>query len=157
VKKETDDICLARFRVKISHFLATKSCNLFTILILFLSDFKINFVFIYFFSSQLQQDESSQPPPGARRQRNNSTNKNTNGLKLSFLCLVVSAFLLIFLFGAYTDSFHPIIDGIAGRLGYHDKVYAVVMDAGSTGSRVLAFEFHRGYLGGCHHTMIFNI
>jgi len=47
----------------------------------------------------------------------------------------------------YTDSFHPIIDGIAGQLGYHEKEYAVVIDAGSTGSRVLAYEFHRGYLG----------
>lgn len=48
----------------------------------------------------------------------------------------------------YTDSFHPIIDGLAGKLGYHEKLYAVVMDAGSTGSRVLAFEFHKGYLDG---------
>ncbi|XP_058061589.1 ectonucleoside triphosphate diphosphohydrolase 5 isoform X1 [Anopheles bellator] len=101
---------------------------------------------------KLQQQDSSertQPPAGARRKGGSGGAKSAgSNLRFSFICLVVSASLLIFLLGAYTDSFHPIIDGIAGRLGYHEKIYAVVIDAGSTGSRVLAFEFHHGYLDG---------
>uniref|UniRef100_A0A182QRL3 Ectonucleoside triphosphate diphosphohydrolase 5 n=1 Tax=Anopheles farauti TaxID=69004 RepID=A0A182QRL3_9DIPT len=100
----------------------------------------------------LQQQDSSertQPPAGARRKGTKSSGGVAgSNLRFSFICLVISASLLIFLLGAYTDSFHPIIDGIAGKLGYHEKIYAVVIDAGSTGSRVLAFEFHHGYLDG---------
>uniref|UniRef100_A0A6E8VZE2 Nucleoside phosphatase n=1 Tax=Anopheles coluzzii TaxID=1518534 RepID=A0A6E8VZE2_ANOCL len=102
---------------------------------------------------KLQQQDSSertQPPAGSRRKGGSKGGGGPGGsnLRFSFICLVVSASLLIFLLGAYTDSFHPIIDGIAGRLGYHEKIYAVVIDAGSTGSRVLAFEFHHGTLDG---------
>lgn len=97
----------------------------------------------------LQQQDSSErspAPAGARRKANSKV--AANNLRFSFICLVISASLLIFLLLAYTDSFHPIVDSIAGRLGYHEKIYTVVVDAGSTGSRVLAFEFHRGYLDG---------
>lgn len=48
----------------------------------------------------------------------------------------------------YADSLPPIIDGIAIKLGYEEKQFAVVIDAGSTGSRVLAYEFHLGYMDG---------
>lgn len=42
---------------------------------------------------------------------------------------------------------HKAVDHLAKSLGYHEPVYAVVIDAGSTGSRVLAFSFHKAYLG----------
>lgn len=71
-----------------------------------------------------------------------------NGLVFSFMCLVVSMSILILFFGFYSDSYFGIVDTIAGKFGYSDKQFAVVIDAGSTGSRVLAFEFHRGYLDG---------
>ncbi|CAO1300764.1 unnamed protein product [Diamesa serratosioi] len=71
-----------------------------------------------------------------------------SGLLFSFLCLVVTVAILIIFFGIYTDSLHPIVDTIFGQFGYSEKRFAVVIDAGSTGSRVLAFEFHKAYLDG---------
>lgn len=43
---------------------------------------------------------------------------------------------------------HPIVDTIATQLGYSEKQYGAIIDAGSTGSRVLAFQFHKSYLDG---------
>lgn len=42
---------------------------------------------------------------------------------------------------------HRAIDHVAKNFGYHKPVHAVVIDAGSTGSRVLAFTFHESYFG----------
>lgn len=88
-------------------------------------------------------------------------------LLISFICLMTCVFLLIVFFGEYfiwmtnclgalsyrvprlddVSGFyadvHPIIDSVATSLGYQNKQYAVVIDAGSTGSRVLAYEFHK--------------
>lgn len=54
--------------------------------------------------------------------------------------------------GVYVDNAldlgHTAVDQVAKKFGYHEPVYAVVIDAGSTGSRVLAFSFHKAYLGG---------
>lgn len=52
----------------------------------------------------------------------------------------------------YTDQIpwhlgHRAVDLVAKHFGYHKPVYAVVIDAGSTGSRVLAFSFHESYFG----------
>lgn len=58
--------------------------------------------------------------------------------------LYLSLFYLVF----YSKSLPPIIDKIASRLGYERKQFVVVIDAGSTGTRVLAYKFNLGYTNG---------
>lgn len=48
----------------------------------------------------------------------------------------------------YTESIHPIVDTIATQFGYSEKQYGAIIDAGSTGTRILAYEFHKAYLNG---------
>ena len=82
-------------------------------------------------------------------------------LLFSFICLLACVFLCIIFFGeswregafctldlihlpsGFYMDIHPLIDTVATTLGYQNKQYAVVIDAGSTGSRVLAYEFHK--------------
>ncbi|XP_036321845.1 ectonucleoside triphosphate diphosphohydrolase 5 isoform X1 [Rhagoletis pomonella] len=68
------------------------------------------------------------------------------GLKLSFLCLVLSATLLLVFFGVYMDSTSPFLVRLASKLGYTRNQFAVIIDAGSTGSRVLAYKFDRSFI-----------
>ncbi|XP_017858878.1 PREDICTED: ectonucleoside triphosphate diphosphohydrolase 5 isoform X1 [Drosophila arizonae] len=113
----------------------------------------------------------------------------TSGLKVSFLCLVVSVVLLLFVFGVYqlfyakstqsnltkssvlptvsinyrsynnkqqqksqsgsglaSDNASPYLARLASKLGYSKVQYAAIIDAGSTGSRVLAYKFNRSFI-----------
>lgn len=57
----------------------------------------------------------------------------------------------LFVLGFYLDSvIHTSTDRIAKHLGYKNPVYAAIVDAGSTGSRILVFSFHKAYLGTCN-------
>lgn len=83
--------------------------------------------------------------------KKNARDKEAAGIQRSLICLVICATILFIYFGIYVDTWevgHRAIDHVAKSFGYHDPVYAVVIDAGSTGSRVLAFSFHKAYLDG---------
>lgn len=80
------------------------------------------------------------------RRKSSSTNSGTQGLKLSFLCLIICVVLLLFVLSVYMDSMSPIVENLVSKLGYERTQYAVVIDAGSTGSRVLAYKFHKSYI-----------
>ncbi|XP_068159286.1 ectonucleoside triphosphate diphosphohydrolase 5 isoform X2 [Drosophila tropicalis] len=71
--------------------------------------------------------------------------RGPSGLKLSFLCLVVSVVLLLFVFGI-SENASPYLARLATKLGYSKVQYAAIIDAGSTGSRVLAYKFNRSFL-----------
>lgn len=49
-----------------------------------------------------------------------------------------------FLYSSYKVN---IIDDIGYSIGLHENVYAVIIDAGSTGSRVLALSFYKSGFG----------
>lgn len=68
-------------------------------------------------------------------------------LALILILLILILIPIVYL-SIYTDSLHPIVDTIATQLGYSEKQYGAIIDAGSTGSRVLAYKFHKSYLDG---------
>ncbi|XP_070133926.1 nucleoside diphosphate phosphatase ENTPD5 isoform X1 [Drosophila bipectinata] len=140
---------------------------------------------------------------------NGGNRGGTSGLKISFLCLIISVILLLFVFGVYryyycnntpaprvltkssdfptvtvpyfhvephfppppppsTSSPHraalkkpttnpqtsgfvsenasPYLARLASKFGYSKVQYAAIIDAGSTGSRVLAYKFNRSFI-----------
>lgn len=77
-----------------------------------------------------------------------------SSIHTSLICLIISATILTTFLILYTDDIpwymgHKVMDQFAKQfLGYHRPVHAVIIDAGSTGSRVLAYTFHESYFGG---------
>ncbi|KAF4525597.1 hypothetical protein B566_EDAN015535 [Ephemera danica] len=88
-----------------------------------------------------------------RRSQNKSRTKKMN----HFLFLLGGVtFVFIFIVGTYYQVLPwnmyahgtNTLDNLALKLGLQKHVYAVVIDAGSTGSRVLAFTFHKSLIDG---------
>lgn len=155
-------------------------------------------------------------PNQAHRRKSSGSSSNgrgrvPSGLKISFLCLIISVVLLLFVFGVYrfyyckssiptlptvtktsefptvtvpfhesphmdmdhrlhqprtttakpltthrnnhhddagfiSDNASPYLARLASKLGYSKVQYAAIIDAGSTGSRVLAYKFNRSFI-----------
>jgi ectonucleoside triphosphate diphosphohydrolase 5/6 len=94
------------------------------------------------------RDQNGRPAPNKKRKE-----IKPSTIHRSFFCLIISGTILTMFILLYIDNIpwhlgHKAVDNIAKKLGYHKPVHAVVIDAGSTGSRVLAFTFHESYIGG---------
>lgn len=94
------------------------------------------------------KESNGRPLPKRKRK-----DAETSSLHRSLLCLILSGTILTVFIILYIDYIpwhlgHRTIDSIAKKFGYDKPVHAVVIDAGSTGSRVLAFTFHEAYLDG---------
>ncbi|XP_066245404.1 ectonucleoside triphosphate diphosphohydrolase 5 [Euwallacea similis] len=104
-------------------------------------------------NSELRRRKVKEHNEKATGKKRKTKKSETNSIHTSLLCLIISATVLTTFLVLYTDQIpwflgNKIIDDLARRfLGYYKPVHAVVIDAGSTGSRVLAYTFHKSYLG----------
>ncbi|CAG9820173.1 unnamed protein product [Phaedon cochleariae] len=105
-------------------------------------------------NSELRKRKNKQHNEGQSKSNNRKRkDKTVSSMHTSLLCLILSGTILTLFIVLYTDQIpwyigHRAVDTIAKQFGYHKPVHAVVIDAGSTGSRVLAFTFHESYFGG---------
>ncbi|XP_044730616.1 ectonucleoside triphosphate diphosphohydrolase 5 [Chrysoperla carnea] len=83
------------------------------------------------------------------KRKKSSKSSSALSIRGQLICLLLSVGILIIFTGLYLDTVvHSTADKLARHLGYNDPVYAAIIDAGSTGSRLLAFSFHKAYLDG---------
>ncbi len=84
---------------------------------------------------------SSASPKGVKRRTHAEAVDNTfTQLLKYFLVVAVFSFVLTYTLATFWPKQ---LDAAAGAIGIRHPEYAVVIDAGSSGSRVLAFTFHR--------------
>lgn len=104
----------------------------------------------YSYSRLDQNSDGRVSSPSTQRR-----NKISGPSKLQKRCLIYGTLVfLITLFLAY--EFLPIggshktgaLDNLALAVGLHNRIYAVIIDAGSTGSRILALSFHQSVIDG---------
>lgn len=71
-----------------------------------------------------------------------STHYQPRNLRRGFLVLVMFAVFVIYFMGFFSNQ-NVVLEGIAKSLGYQTNIvyHAVIIDAGSSGSRVLAYRF----------------
>lgn len=87
-----------------------------------------------------------------------STKKTTNQIGRRYFIIVTLLGILFLGYVAIANDLKPIrigsnvIDTLAFSLNIQKPFYVVIIDAGSTGSRVLAFSFHESILN--HHLML---
>ncbi|GJQ77327.1 hypothetical protein Trydic_g20745 [Trypoxylus dichotomus] len=100
-----------------------------------------------------RKDPKQREQNGRSVQKAKKKSSNGSSIRQSLLCLIVSGVVLTVFMFLYIDYIpwhlhHRAIDKVVKVFGYYEPVHAVVIDAGSTGSRVLAFSFHKAYLDG---------
>nr|AEE62408.1 unknown [Dendroctonus ponderosae] len=97
------------------------------------------------------KEQSEKRPTKSRTRKPRGISPSS--VQTSLICLFVSGTILTTFIVLYTDDIpwyigNRVVDDLAKRfLGYYKPVHAVVIDAGSTGSRVLAYTFHKSYFG----------
>lgn len=95
-------------------------------------------------------------PPGYSHKSNKNPSSNRGSLKMHHYFCILTAFVVVstVMIGSYFDvlPWSPyrhatnVLDKLAFILGLQKHSYAVIIDAGSTGSRVLAFTFHESVI-----------
>ncbi|XP_060532260.1 ectonucleoside triphosphate diphosphohydrolase 5 [Cylas formicarius] len=103
-------------------------------------------------NSELRRRKVKEHNEKATNRKRKSKDVRPKSIHQSLLCLIISVTVLTLFVVLYTDQIpwylgHKAVDHVAKQFGYYKPVYAVIIDAGSTGSRVLAYTFHESYLG----------
>ncbi|CAG9762305.1 unnamed protein product [Ceutorhynchus assimilis] len=104
-------------------------------------------------NSELRRRKVQEHEKSSTTKKRKSKKPKPSSIQTPLICLIISGTILTAFLVLYADQIpwhigNQAIDDLAKRfLGYHKPIHAVVIDAGSTGSRVLAYTFHKSYLG----------